>query len=207
LLPDVHGGFCSACLLEGGLDGTQDSAGSDLAKALSPGKSSARQHRSRNSPSRSFGDYELLAEIARGGQGVVYRARQKSFKPAGCFEMIVLGALGYGSHVKRFQPKLPPPQFDHLQIVPIYEVGKIDGQHYFTMKLIEGESLKRLVNAGLAEPRRAAVLVGTVAHAIQHAHDRGILHRDIKPGTSCWMPRAAVCDRLRPREACPAEAQ
>jgi serine/threonine protein kinase/tetratricopeptide (TPR) repeat protein len=183
LLPDVHGGFCSACLLEGGLAGTQHSAGSDLAKALSPGKSSARQHRSRNFPSRFFGEYELLAEIARGGQGVVYRARQRSLNRLVALKMIMLGPWATEAHVKRFRTEAAAAaNLDHPQIVPIYEVGKIDGQHYFTMKLIEGESLKQLVNAGSVEPRRAAVLVRTVARAIQHAHDRGILHRDIKPG-------------------------
>jgi len=132
---------------------------------------------------RRFGQYELLAEIARGGQGVVYRARHRSLNRLVALKMLILGPWATETHLKRFKTEAEAAaNLDHPQIVPIYEVGQVEGQHYFTMKLVEGPSLKQLVMDGSLASRRAAELLAGAARAIHHAHERGILHRDLKPG-------------------------
>ncbi len=129
-----------------------------------------------------LGDYELLAEIARGGMGVVYKARQISLNRIVAVKMILAGQLATQADHDRFHAESQAAAvLDHPNIVPIFEVGEHEGQHYFSMGYVDGPSLSARLAKGPLAPKEAAALVATVAEAVEYAHRQGVIHRDIKP--------------------------
>jgi len=130
-----------------------------------------------------FGDYELLEEIGRGGQGVVFRAWQRSLNRTVAVKIIGIGQLTTTAHLKRLRREAEAAaKLNHPGIVPIYEVGERDGTYYFSMRFVEGDCLDEAISRGSISVREAAELIVKVARTVHYAHEHGILHRDIKPG-------------------------
>ncbi len=183
IFSDSPKGLCTACALETALGISESVAGvadpdegdkfprDDVATACAA------------TMLGELGDYELLEEIGRGGQGVVFRARQKSLNRTVALKIIGLGQWASKAHVKRFRLEAEAAaRLDHPCIVPIYEVGEREGSCYFSMKFVEGGQLDEVVRRTPMPIRQAAELMAKVARTVHYAHEHGILHRDIKPG-------------------------
>ena len=191
--PDSPQHSCGACLLETGLGLLADEpvAGVDLsavaaysAEAAAKAGSAKADDPGRASPMlMDFGDYELLEQIGRGGQGVVFRARQKSLNRIVALKIIGLGQWATKAHLKRFRLEAEAAaRLEHPGIVPIHEVGERDGSCYFSMKFVEGGQLDAIPKREPMPIRPAVELIAKVARTVHYAHEHGILHRDIKPG-------------------------
>ena len=183
LPPNWPRGLCSACALRGALE---LSNGPD--HALHPEDTASISPPQRPTPTgqlptlKYFGDYELLEEIARGGMGIVYRARQKSLDRIVAVKLLLLGQYASEEFIHRFRIEASAAaSLQHPNIVAIHEVGVHQDQHYFTMDFVDGPNLAQLVRDQPLTAKRAAGYVKTIAEAIHFAHTRRILHRDLKP--------------------------
>src|SRR5512132_3564 len=167
---DAPEGLCSVCLFRSGLgllDNKDDEAFEPTGTRMS----------------KDFGDYELLEEIGRGGQGVVYRAHQKSLNRTVALKVIGLAHWATEAHVKRFRLEAEAAaSLNHPCIVPIYEVGEREGACYFSMGLVDGGQLDAVAKGEPIPIRQAAEVIAKLARTVSYAHEHGILHRDIKPG-------------------------
>lgn len=169
-------GLCPKCLLE------------DVASSQGLGSDATID--TGNAPQRDvvaleadeFGDYELIEEIARGGMGVVFKARHRKLNRIVALKMILSGQLASEQDVERFRREAEAAaNLDHPGIVPIYEIGEVDGQHYFAMKYLAGGSLAERGEELRSDRRTLVAMIEQVARAVHYAHQRGILHRDLKP--------------------------
>ena len=211
LLPkDAPAGLCPVCLLRAALSEPADTSGveqlQEFAKGAGPeafnsdmemapdqpgtsitaiqsSEDLISQFPSPGSTLRYFGDYELHEEIAQGGMGVVYRARQVRLNRRVALKMIRAGRFSSGTEIQRLRVEAEAAaQLDHPAIVPVFEVGEHEGLHYFTMAFVDGETLSAKLNGGPMPARAAARLMQTVAEAVAYAHEKGVIHRDLKPG-------------------------
>jgi len=205
IFSDVPEGLCPRCVLKSALGNFPDAVAgvadpgrpaSAMPAAAPDDRASASQHKKTARAVEllgELGDYELLEEVGRGGQGVVFRARQKSLNRIVALKVISLGQWASKAHLKRFRLEAEAAaRLEHPGIVPIHEVGERDGSCYFSMKFVEGGQLDEVARSATAdsscgerEPipiRRAVELIAKVARTVHYAHEHGILHRDIKPG-------------------------
>ena len=204
IVADAPEGLCPRCLLAAGLN-PQDSAETRLDATASTEAEDPHREAPPKSPDSNlvdpilperpaegpvepgnklkyFGDYEILEKIAQGGMGVVYKARQLSLNRLVAVKMILTGPMAGETEIKRFQQEAEAAaNLQHPNIVAIHEVGEHEGRHYFSMDFVDGQSLALMTKEGPMAAPRAAELVKTLAEAIQFAHQRGILHRDLKP--------------------------
>jgi serine/threonine protein kinase/tetratricopeptide (TPR) repeat protein len=172
----IGGGLCVGCLLQAGLNPDDECAPEMLVSALAEITLPDKNWR--------LGNYEILEEIGRGGMGVIYRARQRHSRRI----VAVKRVLGYHADSRetlaRFRREAQAAaSLDHPNILPIYEVSESeDGLPFFSMKFAPGGSLQEVRPALRNEPRQCVALVAKIARAVQYAHGKGILHRDLKPG-------------------------
>jgi serine/threonine protein kinase/tetratricopeptide (TPR) repeat protein len=185
ILSDVPEGLCPRCMLKSALGNFPDASVADVESPCAvdePANAGTRSERAAELLGE-LGDYELLEEVGRGGQGVVFRARQKSLNRTVALKVISLGQWASKAHLRRFRLEAEAAaRLEHPGIVPIHEVGERDGSCYFSMKFIEGGQLDEVARRQPMPIRQAAELIAKVARTVHYAHEHAILHRDIKPG-------------------------
>ena len=154
----------------------------EIERARSDDKQDGNQPDGSSEAVQYFGEYELLQEIARGGMGVVYKARQSRLNRLVALKMILSGQLASEDDVQRFYIEAEAAaSLEHPGIVPIFEIGEHEGQHFFSMGFIDGAGLDVQVKEGPMAPREAAALTQQVCEAIAYAHSQNVIHRDLKP--------------------------
>jgi eukaryotic-like serine/threonine-protein kinase len=174
-------GLCSVCLFDTGLSILMESVDGPNAKDLGADNDSTSTDAAELFSASD--DYELLEEIGRGGQGVVYRARQKSLNRTVAIKIIGISNGRTKAHLKRFRLEAEAAaKLNHPFVVPIHEIGQRNGRCYFSMGLVEGGRLDQVATREPMSPRQATEVVAKLARAVHYAHQHGIIHRDIKPG-------------------------
>jgi serine/threonine protein kinase/tetratricopeptide (TPR) repeat protein len=172
----IAGGLCVGCLLEAGLDPEDEGDSESLVGILAE----------INLPDQNWrlGNYEILEEIGRGGMGVIYRARQRHSRRIVAVKRVLSYHSDSRETLARFRREAQAAaSLDHPNILPIYEVSESeDGLPFFSMKFAPGGTLQQVAPALRNEPRQCVALVAKISRAVQYAHSRGILHRDLKPG-------------------------
>ncbi|MCP3915965.1 MAG: protein kinase [bacterium] len=142
---------------------------------------------------RRLGEYELVEVLGRGAAGTVYLARQPSLGREVALKVLRAGGMATETEVQRFRREAEAAAaLDHPGIVPVFDIGEVDGHHFFSMKRVDGTSLDRAVERVVGSPRRGAQVVSDVARAVHHAHQRGVLHRDLKPSNILIDSRGAA---------------
>jgi tRNA A-37 threonylcarbamoyl transferase component Bud32 len=182
LAPNTPLGLCPDCLMKAGLPSPSKSTIPAAPDAFVEGPETETKEFAPGARLGYFGDYELLEEIARGGMGVVYKARQSSLKRIVAIKMIRSGELASDAEVQRFRTEAQAAaQLQHPNIVAIHEIGAHEGRHYFSMDFVEGRNLAQIARGRPVAARSAAEWLKAIAEAVQFAHQHGVLHRDLKP--------------------------
>ena len=200
-VPDVEGlarkhpelaeelrGLWTAMLLADGLSEFGEEDGAEDAPPSIP-----QPHRR----STKWGEYELLEELGRGGMGIVYKARHRQLDRIVALKILRSGSMAPATELARFrQEALSVARLDHPHVVPVFEVGEHEGQPFFTMQYVAGQTLSRRLAEGPLPAREAAALLLPICEAIEAAHAQGLLHRDLKPSNILIDPagRPLVAD-------------
>ena len=164
------GGLCPRCLMADALGATDAPKAGDTSRMTNPYFA------------RTFGDYEVLAEVARGGMGVIYKARQRSLGRIVAIKVLSSGEFASPEYVRRFRAEAEAAaRLQHPNIVAVHEVGQQDGVRFFSMEFVDGPNLAQFQAGRALPPARAAAILKPLAEAIHYAHQKGILHRDLKP--------------------------
>jgi serine/threonine-protein kinase len=173
---------CGEAIPDGSRDGRCPRCLVGLALANVAGQAQPSNDEASNAAGRVFGNYELLEQIGQGGMGVVFKARQRNLNRTVALKLMLSGPLASEAEIKRFRSEAnAAATLQHPNVVTIHEVGEQDGRHYFSMEFVEGQSLAEVVRRTPLPAERAVRYVKTIAEAVQYAHQRGILHRDLKP--------------------------
>lgn len=131
---------------------------------------------------RDFGEYEILSELGRGAMGIVYKARHRQLRREVALKVMLVGTHASKKQVARFYKEAQAAaKLRHPNIVPIFDIDKRQGRHFYTMDFVQGKGLNLLVGSGDIHIRGALNIVIKVAHALEYAHQQKVVHRDVKP--------------------------
>jgi serine/threonine protein kinase len=140
---------------------------------------------------RFFADYELLEEVGRGGAGVVFKARQLGLSRIVALKLLSAGPTASRDYVHRFYTEAEAAaRLNHPHITSVYDFGEHEGSHYLAMPFFEGGTLQARIAKELPDSQAAARIMRDVAHGVEHAHCRGVLHRDLKRAIYSWIRMA-----------------